>query len=188
RDDRDPARGLLTDRGLNVHDGAITAVLPHGLLDDAGAWHRRAVLRPPTGREELALAAAPAGGAAAVSSLLAATVERVGGYAPVEPELAALLTRGDRAFLLLRLRAALYGDRLALVIRCANPACGAVADVDLTIGALAPEPPEAPRAPMTCATAEGEAAIREPTGEDDAAAEAALAGGDRAAASALLWS
>jgi hypothetical protein len=169
-------------------EGAVTAVLPHGLLDDAGVWHRRAVLRPLTGREEMVLAAGPAGGAAAVSALLAAVVERIGGYEPVDPELAALLTRGDREVLLLRLRAALYGDRLAMVIYCANPACRAAADVDLKISALAPEPPAEPRAPIACATPEGDAVIREPTGEDDAAVEDALAAGDRAAASALLWS
>jgi hypothetical protein len=169
-------------------DGHVTAALPHGLHDDAGACHRLAVLRPLTGREELALAGDPDGGSAAVSALLASVVERIGGFDRVDAELAASLTRGDRDFLLLRLRAALYGDRLALVVHCANPVCRAAADVDLRIGEIAPESDAPPREAIACATERGEALIREPTGADDAAVEAALATCHRVAASALLWS
>ena len=163
--------------------GEVTVVLPHGLHDDAGHWHRGAVLRPLTGREEMILAGAPDGGAAAVSSLLATVVERIGDYDHVDTELTSLLTRGDRAFLLLRLRAALYGDRLALVVYCANPRCGGAADVDLSLASLAPPPPADPPPPIVAAGA----VVREPTGADDLAIEDVLAEGDRAAAAAALW-
>lgn len=163
----------------------VHVVLPHGLRDDAGSWHRRAVLRPLDGHQELALAEAPGGGAAEVSTLLAGTLAGLGDYLDVDAALVAALTRGDRAYLLLRLRAAMYGDRLALVVRCANPGCGGAADVDLAISDLAPDPATEPPGPITACG--GAAIVREPTGADDLALEAVLATADHATAVATLW-
>jgi hypothetical protein len=161
-----------------------TVELPHGLFDADGMCHRDIVLRPMTGYEELALSDAEHG-ARAVSDLLAGVIERLGDYDRVDRELVGGLTRGDRQALVLHLRAGLYGDRISLVVRCANPPCAALSDVDLQISELLPARAE-PRAFLTCETASGEARIYEPTGADDDAVEAI--GGARAARVAALWS
>jgi hypothetical protein len=171
----------MRDRGHMVE-------LPHGLFDEDGACHRTAVLRPVTGHEELLLAELGAaelgadGGAAEVSELLAATLLRLGGYDHVDGELAGALTRGDRQFLVLQLRASLYGDRISLVVRCPSPSCRALSDVDVRISDMAPAAAE-PRRWITCETPSGEAQVREPTGADDLA----TGRGDRGDRAAQLW-
>jgi hypothetical protein len=166
-------------------DGAFTVELPHGLFDDGGDCHRSVELRPLAGREELILAGARERGSRAVSALLATLVARLGGYDEVDAGLTAALTRGDRDVLLLSVRAALYGDRIGLIVRCANPACRAPADVDVFTHELVPAATDPPRARFEVATAAGTARVREPTGADDAAIEdAAGAARERAA---LLW-
>jgi hypothetical protein len=171
---------------------AVTVELPHGLFDADGVCHRDAVLRAMTGHEELMLAdLGPPCGVAdepdprAVSALLVSAIERLGDYERVDGELVGALTRGDRQALVLHLRAGLYGDRISLVVRCPNPACAALCDVDLQISELLPGP-AAPRAHVACDTPSGAAVIHEPTGaDDDAVAER---GGSRAERVALLWS
>lgn len=158
--------------------------LPHGLFDEGGACHRQAVLRPLTGHEELRLADAEAD-PAALSDLLASLLARVGGYERVDGALAGALTRGDRQALVLHLRAGLYGDRLSLVVRCPNPGCQALSDVDLRIPEIIPAP-ATPRPWVECETPDGRAQVREPTGADDEAV--ARRGGSRAERAAFLWS
>lgn len=160
-----------------------TVELPHGLFDEDGVCHRTAVLRPVTGHEEMLLAEAGVeSGPRAVSGLLAATLERLGDYDRVDDALAAALTRGDRQFLVLQLRAGLYGDRIPLIVRCPGPSCRALSDVDVRISELAPAA-RPPRPWIEQETLDGVAQIREPTGADDEA----VAGGPRAERVARLW-
>jgi hypothetical protein len=166
---------------------AHTVDLPHGLFDEDGVCHRTAVLRPVTGREEMLLAEAEAGAAPrALSELLAGVIDQLGEYDAVDLELAAALTRGDRQFLALHLRAALYGDRIPLIVRCASPACRELSDVDVRISEIAPEGTLPPRPAIECETPDGRAQVREPTGADDDAVGAR--GGTRGERVAHLWS
>lgn len=161
--------------------------LPHGLFDEDGVCHRTAILRPVTGREELLLAEAEADAAPrALSELLAGVIDQLGEYDAVDLELAAALTRGDRQFLALHLRAALYGDRIPLIVRCASPACRQLSDVDVRVSEIAPEVDLPPRPVIECDTPDGRAEVREPTGADDDAV--AARGGARAERAAHLWS
>lgn len=163
---------------------ALAVALPHGLFDEDGVCHRDAVLRAVSGHEELMLADADAG-PRAVNDLLAAVIERLGGYDRVDDALAAALTRGDRQTLVLHLRASLYGDRIPLVVRCPNPACAALSDVDLRTSEMLPGPAP-PRPWLECDTPSGRAQIREATGADDDIVAAHP--GSRAERVALLWS
>jgi hypothetical protein len=166
----------------------ISVTLPHGLWDEGGACHRRATLRALSGREELMLGSSPELDPAAASALLATCLRRVGGYDRVDASLAAALTRDDRSFLALRLRAQLYGDRLSIIARCPSPRCGQQADMDLRISELAPEPADDAAPPpdaVSVDTPSGRATVRHPTGEDDAAVHAAAAPARERAA--LLW-
>ncbi|MBZ0237433.1 MAG: hypothetical protein K8M05_34260, partial [Deltaproteobacteria bacterium] len=147
-------------------DGAFSVELPHGLFDDGGDCHRVVEVRPLAGREELILGGASERGSRAVSALLATLVGRIGGYDEVDATLTAALTRGDRNALLLSVRAALYGDRIGLIVRCANPACRAPADVDVFTSELVPAASAPPRARFEVVTAAGSARVREPTGAD----------------------
>lgn len=165
---------MLGDRGLEL-------ALASGVVDAAGARHRRARVRVPTGREEAWLdEAAPAPGdpatADAVDEVLAAVVARLGGYAEVSPELLGALTRGDRRRLLLAVLAVLEGDELRLAARCPNPDCREVAEVVLSVAdvlgpdAAAPLPTSA-RVP----TADGVLTVRAPRAADDRAGVAGWA-------------
>jgi hypothetical protein len=163
---------------------AVTVELPHGLFDADGVCHRDAVLRAMTGNEELLLADAEVMGARAVNELLVSVLERLGDYDRVDAELVGALTRGDRQALVLHLRAGLYGDRISLVVRCPNPACAALADVDLRVSELLPARGE-PRSTLSCETPHGTAIIHEPTGADD---DAVAGDGSRTERGAALWS
>jgi hypothetical protein len=162
----------------------LTVELPHGLFDEDGVCHRSAVLRSVTGHEELSLAQGQ-GDSRAVSELLAGVLDRLGEYDRVDPGLAAELTRGDRQALVLHLRADLFGDRVALLVRCPSPACRQVADVDLRISEILPGTAE-PRPWLSCDTQSGPAQVREATGADDDLVAAYA--GSRAQRVALLWS
>lgn len=166
---------------------AREVALARGLIDDTGARHRRALLRPLNGWQEWSLAAAPERiEPAAIHALLASCIERLGGYAGIGVAQTAALSRGDRARLALELRSLLFGDHLLLTQRCPNPDCAELADLDLFVpellGTVGPAEPEW----FVTDTADGKALVRPPTGLDE---EAALAhpgsDGERAA---LLWS
>ena len=162
----------------------VSVTLPRGLFDPAGGQHREAVLRPVTGHFEMRLAELRSAGPEAVDGLLAASLDRVGGYTEITSAHAAALSRGDRDFLLLQLRRGVFGDRLDLVVVCPNPACREAADLELRVSDLAPEPAAAALEMIHAETPAGPALLREPTGADDAS----VAGLSGAAASALLWS
>ena len=165
-------------------------LLPRGLFDADGVCHREAFLRPLTGREEAALGSASP---AAASAFLAACVERIGGYDEIGPGHTAALSRGDRQHLALHVRKALFGDRISLVVPCPNPGCKKLADLDLRVSEVAPEPLAALPEVIAVDTPDGPARLREPTGADD---ELLAAMGSRAALdprarrelAALLWS
>jgi hypothetical protein len=158
-------------------------LLPHGLYDESGVCHRAAVLRSLTGKEEALLASARR---VELSALLEACLGRIGGYEQPSRTHVEALTRGDRDFLALRLRRSLFGDRVSLVVTCANPACGARADLDLEVEALAPEREQPGAEFLDIATPGGPARVREPTGADDRAL--ARVGGSRSERAAELWS
>lgn len=162
----------------------VSVTLPRGLFDPAGGQHREAVLRPVTGHFEMRLAELRSAGPEAVDGLLAASLDRVGGYTEITEAHTAALCRGDRDFLLLQLRRGVFGDRLDLVVVCPNPACREAADLELRVSDLAPEPAAAALEMIQAETPAGPALLREPTGADDAS----LAGLSDEAASALLWS
>ena len=158
-------------------------LLPHGLYDEGGTCHRAAVLRTLTGNEEAMI-----GGARRVdlSALLEACLSRIGGYEQPSRAHVDALTRGDRDFLALRLRRALFGERLSLVVTCVNPACAARADLDLEVDSLAPERQEPGAEFLDIQTPAGLARVREPTGTDDR--ELSHIGGSRSERAAELWS
>lgn len=159
-------------------------LLRRGLVDATGARHRRVSLRPLGGHEEAALAeAAEANGGApderTVHELLAACIQRLGGYRHVTAEHTAALTRGDRQRLALALRGLMLGDALVLTLRCPNAECGELADLQLRVSALLGEAGQDSVAEPECwavATPDGVLHVRAPTGADDEAC-AALPGG-----------
>lgn len=166
---------------------ARQVVLQHGVIDDTGTRHRVALLRPLSGWQEAALGAAAGSlDAASRSELLAACLERLGGYGEVSPELCAALPRGDQDLLALHLRVLMFGDRVDLTVRCPNPDCGELADLGLPLAELLPDTERPLPERIAVDTPSGPAILRRPTAEDDALVE--QLGGDRASRSAALWS
>ncbi len=159
----------------------IQTTLPRGIHSGASC-HRVAVLRPLTGRQEAAIAARPPD-ARAVSHILADRLVRIGGLEDLSARRVLLMSRGDRAHLLLCLRAAMLGDDLRLTLACSNPACRAPVPVFLSINALCTVSEVTPPPQIPVQTPQGMALIREPTGEDDALLEE-----EDPDPGALLWS
>jgi hypothetical protein len=159
-------------------------MLPHGLFDGRGRCHRQATLLSLSGAEELAIAErAPS--AKLASALLASSVARVGELEPFDATHARALSRGDRAHLALHLLATLRGDRVSLIPRCPNSACGALADLDLSIRELAPEKAEPTPEVLELSIDGSSVLLREPIGADDELFEGVA---DRKRASDELWS
>ncbi len=161
-------------------------VLGRGLIDETGARHRRALVRPLTGWQEASLGAA--GGvldAGGVSELLASCLHSLGAYTEVTTAHASALSRCDRDLLALSLRSMMFGDRLFLTVKCPNPVCGEPADIAVSIQDLLPDVSEATPELIEVETAVGAATLREPTGADDIAT-ARHEGGHRER-SAFLW-
>lgn len=157
--------------------------LPRGVFSGDGVCHRAAVLRPLTGYHEAMLAAGPPD-PDEVSHLLSDRLIRVGGLSDLSPRRVAAMTCGDRAHLLLVLRAAAVGDAIRLSLRCPSPACGADAVLVLDTAALcATSEPAAPNI-LQASTSAGRVMFREPTGED----AAALVGVPAPERAARLWS
>jgi hypothetical protein len=167
-----------------VSPDARDVVLGRGLIDDTGRRHRTARLRPLTGWQEATLAGASGG--AGAPELLVGSVAAIGSYIDVDASLLAALSRGDLALLALELRASLFGPRLVLTLRCPNPECRELADLDLDTADLLPERAVAEPEWIEAATPDGAALVRTPTGADDAAV--AAVGGDRDERVALLFS
>lgn len=107
--------------------------LPGGYYDTAGTRHREVELSPLSGRDEELLAARTRAPAELVTGVLARCLRRVGTLAPVDEAIARELTVGDRQYLLLKLREATFGPRVALVTSCSWPDCGEKVDIDFEI-------------------------------------------------------
>jgi hypothetical protein len=161
---------------------AFAVTLPHGLFE--GAERRQeVVLRPPTGEDEaFLLENAPARTRAErVTALLARCVARLAGRDAGEEAVRAL-TVGDREALLLHLRAAAHGDRIACVLDC--PDCGARMDLDLRVSGVLLPPYAAAQASYAATVGNYEVSFRLPNGADQEAA--ARAGGVEPGATTLL--
>jgi hypothetical protein len=124
--------------------GATRAItLPHGTFA-GGVARREAELRAPIGADEAHLLDETAGMSRAetVSELLERCVLRVGGESTTASTVRSLPV-GDREALLLHLRAAAFGDRLACVLDC--PDCGERMDLELSVSRFLLAPYADPR-------------------------------------------
>ena len=74
------------------------------------------------------------------TALLSRTLISLGPLCPVTPETVRDLTVGDRDALLLHLRRAALGDKIACVLRCPDSSCGEVMDLDLSISDMLAQP------------------------------------------------
>jgi hypothetical protein len=159
--------------GAGDRDAVRAATLPHGIVRD-GVRHRDALLRVPTGADEALLmeSLGSASAAARASALLASCVTRLGGEDAGPQDVRALVV-GDRDALLLQLRAAAFGERVACVLDC--PSCGERMDLELAIGDLLVEGYADAACEHSLALDDGSPLrFRLPTGADlEAAAEAA---------------
>ena len=147
---------------------AVAVTLPHGLFEGADR-RQEAVLRPPTGADEAFLLENGHAWTRAerVTALLSRCAARVAGRHGGE-DAVRTLTVGDREALLLHLRAAAHGDRLACVLDC--PDCGGRLDLDLHIsGVLVPPYPDA-RASYEARCCGYDVRFTLPTGGDQEAA------------------
>ena len=171
----------------------LELTLGRGLIDTDGGRHRDAVLTAPDGRLEFALADAVrvSPGVVRVApavrhQVLASCLERVGGYDAPDAGLVAALSRGDADLVALAVRRALLGPTLALVVRCANPACAELADVDVELADLLPETDEPePEWFVADAGESGRAVLRAVTGADDETLES-VEGPESARTAALM--
>lgn len=150
-------------------------LLPGGYIDDDGAVHREAVLRPLTGlEEEWLIGLAPdACAASVITGLLTRCLVRVGRLSPVSRAVAREMLVGDREYLIMKLREMNCGTRVNAVIKCSNPGCEKPMDVSFSLGDLDVE-----RRPMTqrffsrplasgcCDVTQREVEFRLPTGAD----------------------
>jgi hypothetical protein len=164
---------------------AATVQLPGGWLDDAGACHREAVVRPLRGRDEEWLYGLSPGTplARVVTGLLVRCVVRLG---PARPSVEAIrqLPVGDRDYLVLRLRQLSFGNRVEMTLACSGPDCGARMDVDFPLDAVpVHQAPQRPSYRVELGQGAGELRFRLPRGGD--LEELAAAGGDDLGAALL---
>ncbi|WP_435592823.1 hypothetical protein [Nocardia sp. bgisy118] len=165
--------------------------LPGGYWDSDGRLHREFELAPLTGRDEESLAGTiGAQPATFVTELLSRCVGRVGAISPVPARVARELLVGDRQYLLLRLRAATFGERVRAHLICPWPDCGRPASLDFSITEV-PVTSAAERAPLHTMTVQGEPApleieFRLPNGGDQEAVSGLLETNEAAALTALL--
>lgn len=107
-------------------------------MDSAGVVHREVELAPLSGREEELLASRSGQtNAALVTSLLCRCVRRIGDASPITATIARNLLVADRQYLILRLRAATFGDQIAGTIVCPWPDCRKRVDIDFSLADLA---------------------------------------------------
>jgi hypothetical protein len=159
------------------------ATLPHGVLRD-GTRRCDALLRAPNGDDEAILAEllVDTSTPERASALLAHCVEELGGQRAGLDDVRALVV-GDREALLLHLRAAAFGERVACVVDC--PACAQLMDLELAIGDLLVDGYADAAAEHRLTLGAGEAVrFRLPTGADLEAA--ARATDDESGAAMLL--
>lgn len=124
---------------------SFECTLPGGWLDSSGRRRRNAVVTALGGREEELLAVADSARAPAlVTELLCRCVSRIGDASPITAGVARELLAADRNYLLLKIRAATFGERVQATVRCAWPDCGAPADVDFSLADAPIRPLENP--------------------------------------------
>ena len=112
----------------------FTCSLPGGYFDSAGVLHREAELGLLSGREEEWLACRSSSfNAVAVTQLLRRCVHRIGAVSPVTEGVARGLLVGDRQFLMLKLRAAMFGERVMATLVCPWEDCGKRIDIDFSL-------------------------------------------------------
>jgi hypothetical protein len=138
-----------------------------------------------TGADEVALA--PMLGRASPLEIGITIVERcctrlhtTGGLIDITPSLVPSLAVGDREALLLRVQAATFGNRMALVVDC--PSCGEPMDLPLDVTDLLVGPLDEPATEVPC----GEHALRRPTGVDQRAVASIALDNPAAAAAAIV--
>jgi hypothetical protein len=163
---------------MTMPDAGRVCLLPGGYRDARGVLHCEAEVAPLTGREEELLAGtrgAPA--PELVTAVLCRAVRRIGAVSPVTPEVARALLVADRLFLLLRVRAATFGERVEGTLECPWPRCGARVDVDFS---LADVPVKRCAEPLPTYVAElsAEAAAEDGAGAAPRAVEFRLPRGD----------
>ncbi|HSR98979.1 MAG TPA: hypothetical protein VLM79_18115 [Kofleriaceae bacterium] len=119
--------------------------LPGGYFDDAGRLHDEVDLAPLVGRDEEALLAnrLPA---AAMTTVLARTIRRIGAIERIDEALVRELLVADRQVLLLELRQRTFGPRITGSCRCDRPGCAqrislSYAIDDIPVRALADKRP-----------------------------------------------
>ncbi|MGB8508478.1 MAG: hypothetical protein WCD76_08730 [Pyrinomonadaceae bacterium] len=100
--------------------------LPGGYVDDDGTVHREFELSQMTGDEEYLLSglSPQTPRAEFITRLLALCVKRIGSFGTVDETLAGHLLVGDRDYIVLKLREALFGERMERILRCPAPDCG----------------------------------------------------------------
>lgn len=143
--------------------------LPGGYWDPGGTLHREVELTPLTGRDEESLAGTHGDGAALVTAVLSRCVRRVGAISPVPPEVAAGLLVADRLYLLLRLRAACFGEQVRADVTCPWADCGKRVSLSFSLGDVPVVRSPDPRPAYTAALSDpvlGEVEFRLPTGAD----------------------
>jgi hypothetical protein len=112
----------------------MTALLPGGYTDEAGGLHREVELAPLSGREEELIASSMRQGYAAVlTMILSRCMRRLGSISPVPPPLVRRLLVADRQYLLLKLRAMTFGDRVQATVGCPWTDCGRKIDIDFSL-------------------------------------------------------
>jgi hypothetical protein len=175
-----------------------TCVLPGGLWDASGGLHRDAELTALTGHEEELLADRRAPTAAQVTAVLSRCVRRIGPLQPVTEAHARELLVGDRQYLLMKLRALTFGDKVQASTRCAWPECGEAVDIDFLIsdvpikeGRMQARLQRLELAPAVAADSGFDGAalpvdFRLPTGADQEAVSPLLGQNEAAAATLLL--
>jgi hypothetical protein len=172
-----------------VERGSIVR-LPGGYFDERGQLHAEVELAPLSGRDEEALLAA-ALPAAAVTSVLAQTIQRIGTIDRIDDAVVRELLIADRQVLLLELRERTFGPRITGSCVCERAGCGqrislSFAIQDLAVRALADKQPA-----YACALPPDDrerwVTVRLPNGGDqEAVCEAVAAGGSGAQALRIL--
>lgn len=114
--------------------GQPACTLPGGYVDREGTVHRDVEFHPLSGRQEEILAeSGKSGSAHLMTTVLSQCVDRIGGINPVTEDVVRGLLVADRQYLLLKLRAATFGERVQGTIYCPWPDCGKKTDIDFSI-------------------------------------------------------
>ncbi|MEV7902173.1 hypothetical protein [Streptomyces anulatus] len=152
-----------------INDPGESHLTLHRGICREGAWYRDAEVRELTGADEEAFAAAGTSAPKVFETLLLRGTVRVGGE-PMSPKVAAELLIGDREELVVAIRRATFGENLEFE-RLPCPQCGELVDLTVPLGALPSVSLEDPEqiefeVPLRHGAT---AAVRLPTGEDQAA-------------------